>query len=166
MKSRFSVQRMTRIAVVAAAYVALTLLLSFFAYGDIQFRVSEMLMLLCFFNPDYGIALSIGCVISNCFSPFAVLDVPVGTAATVLAACLMWKSRRLWVASLYPVLCNAVLVGLELSVIYGLPMLATMGSVAIGEFTVVTVVGLPVFSLLRRNPVFMRAIQARDHALR
>ena len=55
----FSARRVTTVGVVTALYVALTLMCSNFAYGQIQFRVSEMLMLLCFYNKDYIVSMTL-----------------------------------------------------------------------------------------------------------
>ena len=39
-----------KLAIIAALYVTLTYALSFLSYNEIQFRVAEILMLLCFFK--------------------------------------------------------------------------------------------------------------------
>ncbi len=45
-----------------------------------QFRISEMLNFLAFYNPKYIIGVTIGCMIANLFSTF-MIDVfkPMGT---------------------------------------------------------------------------------------
>lgn len=43
-------KKVIRISLVAALYVALTLALSWISYGEIQFRIAEILVLLCFFS--------------------------------------------------------------------------------------------------------------------
>ena len=64
-----NVRRITIMSVVSAIYVVLTIALSGLSYGGIQFRVAEALMLLCVFKKEYCVALSVGCLISNMFSP-------------------------------------------------------------------------------------------------
>lgn len=54
-------KKVIRISLVAALYVALTLALSWISYGEIQFRIAEILVLLCFFRKDYAISMIIGC---------------------------------------------------------------------------------------------------------
>ena len=61
------IKDIVRLAIVAAMYVLFTVV-NPFSYNAIQFRISEILMLLCFFRKDYTIALIIGCFISNFFS--------------------------------------------------------------------------------------------------
>ena len=154
---KFSTKRLVTLAFVAAVYVALTYALGFMAYGNIQFRVAEALMLLCFYKKDYGIALTVGCFIANMFSPMA-LDMVFGTAATVLAVLLIYISPNIFVASLAPVFTNAVIVGAELSYCFETPFWINAFEVAFGEFVCVSVVGVIVFKLVEKNAAVMRLI--------
>ena len=70
----FSARRLTNMGLIAAIYVVATMLCSSLAYGQVQFRISEVLMLLCYFNKDYIISLSIGCLIVNLFSTLGMVD--------------------------------------------------------------------------------------------
>ena len=114
---------------IAAIYVVATMLCSSLAYGQVQFRISEVLMLLCYFNKDYIISLSIGCLIVNLFSTLGMVDVVFGTLATVVAAVLIYLLRNkvnLVVASLFPVISNAVIVGFELTYVFKTPLLVNI----------------------------------------
>ena len=71
-------------AIVAALYVALTWLLAPISYGSIQFRISEILILLVFFNPKYALPIVLGTFISNTTSSLGWYDMVFGTAATLL----------------------------------------------------------------------------------
>lgn len=159
----FNARRITRIGVVAALYVALTLSLSFLAYRDIQFRVAEALMLLCFFNKDYIIALTVGCFIANLFSPMAI-DMLVGTGATLIAAIPMYLLRkqgslpRMIICSLFPVISNGFIVAAELKIAYGSPFWLSVATVGLGEFVCVTIGGVTLFSQLSKNKTFMTTI--------
>ena len=66
---------MADIAIVAAIYVVLTITppLNAISYGAYQFRISEMMNFLAFYNPKYIIGVTIGCMIANFFS-FGVID--------------------------------------------------------------------------------------------
>ncbi|MBR1723948.1 MAG: QueT transporter family protein [Ruminococcus sp.] len=156
-----STRRITRIGVTAAIYVALTLALSSLSYGSVQFRVAEALMLLCLFSKDYVFSLTIGCFIANIFSSVGVIDTVVGTSATLLAGLgiyLLRSKLNLLTASFFPVAFNAVLVGLELRLVLGLPLLASMAGVAAGELVCVTVLGSILFKALSVNKQFMHMI--------
>ena len=157
-KNKFSAVRIVKLAAVAAIYVALTYALGFMSYGNIQFRVAEMLMLLCFYKKDYGISLTVGCFIANIFSPMMLMDMVFGTLATVLAVVLIFISPNIYVASLAPVLTNALIVGLELTVSFNTPYWLNAVEVAVGEFVCVSIVGVIVFKLLEKNGAFMKLI--------
>lgn len=154
-----STKRIVKLSLVAAAYVALTLSLSFISYGNIQFRVAEMLMLLCFYKKDYGISLTIGCFIANLFSPMLIWDITFGTLATVLAVLLIYISPNIYIASLAPVITNGIIVGFELNKALSLPFFISCLEVAAGEFVCVTIVGVTAFKLLEKNEKFMAMIK-------
>ncbi len=157
---KFSTKRIARIAIVAALYFAITIAVAPIAFGQVQFRVSEILVLLCFYNKDYCYSMGLGCLLANFFSPMWTFDVPFGTLATVIAVVLMvFWGKNLLIASLFPVIVNGIIVGLELYAAFGLPILMSMVSVAFGELVVVTIVGVPVFKLLEKNQTFMKLIR-------
>jgi uncharacterized membrane protein len=133
-------------AIIAAIYAALTIVMSYSSYGLIQFRVSEILTVLPFFTPAAIPGLFIGCIISNLFSPFALTDIIVGSLATLIAAYLTSKMPNKWLAPLPPVICNAVIVGLELSLTLHQPLWYAILSVGFGE-AVVCFVGGYIFIL-------------------
>ena len=148
------IRTITRNAIVAAIYVVLTVSTTPISYGMIQIRVSEFLMLLCFFRKDYIVGLTLGCFIANIFSPFAI-DMLIGTAATFVACLLICYAsfKNLLLATLYPVLANAIIVGgIELALIeeFGSFWICT-GWVALGEIVAVLFVGYPLFMILWRE---------------
>lgn len=162
MKERFSVKKLAKISIVAAVYFVLTIAISPLSFGNIQFRFSEVLVLLCFFNKDYIFSLTLGCFLANLFSPMAALDVPFGTIATLIAVILVYKSNNLWIASVFPTIINAVIVGIELSIAFGTPFLLNLATVALGEFVVVTVIGVPVMNIMKKNKKIMELIEVSD----
>ena len=80
----FDTKKLTRCALIAAIYVALTMLSNALnlAYGPIQLRFSEAMTVLPFLMPEASWGLFIGCVLSNILSPYGPLDMIVGSAAT------------------------------------------------------------------------------------
>ena len=150
--------RIAKLAAVAAVYVVLTYALGFMSYGSIQFRVAEALMLLCFYRKDYGISMIIGCFVANIFSPMMLMDMIFGTLATAMAVLLIYVSPNLYIASLAPVLTNAVIVGIELTLSFKTPFWLNAAEVAVGEFVCVSVVGVILFKALEKNTKFMRLV--------
>ena len=82
---KITVRDMAQIAPVAAIYIALTMTppLNAISYGAYQFRISEMMNFMAFYNPKYIIGVTIGCMIANFFS-FGLLDVFVGGGSTLV----------------------------------------------------------------------------------
>ena len=159
---KINIKDIVMYASIAAIYVVLTWLFGSLSYGPIQFRISEVLVLLCFFNKKYFIPLTIGCLISNIMSPNA-LDIVFGTLATMISLFFICKSKNLFVASLFPVVFNGLIVALELTVfsgIYDLELyLFYASTVALGEFVCVSILGVLLFTILKKNEEFMKMIQ-------
>ena len=113
----------TDAACIAAIYAALTYLGGFFglSYGPFQVRFSEALTILPIFTPAAIPGLAVGCFIANIGS-FNLLDMVFGTFATLLAALLTYIFRNIrlkklpLLAMLPPVIINAVVIGLEVSI--------------------------------------------------
>ena len=149
---------LTRLALVAAMYVALTLALPALSYDAIQFRFSEILVLLCFYRKDYSVALILGCFIANLFSPLGWYDLVFGVAATAVAVLPMYYFKNVFLAAFLPVVSNGILVGIELRLAFGEPLWFSMGTVALGELTVM-IAGAVIFKFVfEKNAPLMRLI--------
>lgn len=134
----------------AALYMAATLAIAPLGYEAIQFRISEIMVLLAYVDFMYAPGLILGCALSNLFSPLGPIDVVFGTLGTACTMFAITHTKNLFVATLWPtVFC--IFVGIELMLVNGLPLLATTASVMIGEFAVVTLIGYPLFKTLLKN---------------
>lgn len=147
-KGIFNVKNMTRLALVAAMYAVLTVVIAPLAFGEIQFRFSEVLVLLCFYRKDYAPALIVGCFIANLFSPMGLMDIIFGTLATAAAVIPMYYMKNIYLAALLPIVSNGIIVGTELTIAFGTPIWLNMLSVAFGELVVVGIIGIIVFKML------------------
>lgn len=154
-------QFITRTALIAAAYAALTYAFAGLSYEQIQFRISEILVLFAFIEPGYGLGLVLGCILANLASPLGLIDILAGSFATFLALLFIVKVRRLFglnkkaliLASLGPVISNALLVGAELTYLFNTPFLLNAFYVGAGEFTVVSLAGTVVVNSIMKNSV-------------
>ena len=162
---KFTTRDLTLAAIIAAAYATLTMLLPGPSYGYAQLRVAEALTVLPFLFPSAAPGLVIGCLIANLISPYGLVDVVCGTAATGLAAFLTMKMPYKWLAPLPPVLCNGLIVGGMLAWYeagFGpgfWPMFALAGpGVALGEVLACYVLGGLLLAVLPRIPYFCRII--------
>ncbi len=105
---------LARAAVIAALYFALSVAFNAIAFGPVQFRVSEILVLLPLIFPEAIPGLAIGCFFTNFFfSPFGVFDMVLGTLATLIGAIGTYLLRRRPIlATLPPIIANTLLVPL------------------------------------------------------
>ena len=155
--------RLAVMALIAAAYAALTVLLAPISYGPVQYRVSEAFTALPFLMPGAVWGVTLGCILANLYTG-SILDIVFGSLATLLAGLLTaWfgkkgntvKNRIL--GCLMPVLFNAVIVGAVLTWGYQIQEfespLASYGfnalTVGIGEVGVLYLIG---YTLIRQLP--------------
>ena len=170
-------------ATYAAATLVTLLLLQGLAWGPVQFRISEAVCVLALLTPAAVPGLTVGCLVANLIAlvvngtgALGLLDVVFGRLATFLGALWCWKMReRPKVALLGPVLANALIVPAYLPLMlqglgfYTIPFTSIaldgaylpmylFGLVAtgLGEALVMYVLGLPLFSALKRFNVAKR----------
>lgn len=166
---------LTEGAVIAAAYVILTLPFAQFAFGPIQFRLAEALTALAALTPAAIPGLFIGCLLTNAFfnpSPLGLIDIIFGSLATLAAAVLTWQLQRSvtirrlpdrWARGLKyclvllpPVVINAIVVGLYLPFLIPdtphtvLVIAGFMLTIFLSEAVVVYLIGLPLLLTLRK----------------
>ena len=151
----------TRAAVIAAIYCALTLLLRPISYGEVQLRVSEALTILPVLTPAAVPGLFIGCLLmgvcsgldpmANLLGGSTVIDIVFGSLATLGAALVTRKLRnKPALAALAPVLFNAVIIGLVLSGLSDMPLPLIMLWIGLGEAAACYALGLPLLYMLKR----------------
>jgi len=169
---KIPVRKLAYAAVVGAAYAALTMLLYPISYGPVQFRVSEVLCILPFFDPIYAVGLFVGCAIANLISSAGILDIVFGSLATLAAGlCTARIGRgghslgRCIAGCAMPVVWNGVVVGAVLAaagtvtrdtfwaayILYG-------AEVAGGEALVLYGLGLPLLYFLPNLKIFSRLV--------
>lgn len=159
------VKSLVRNSIVAAIYFLLTLITFPISFGLIQVRISEALVLLCFFNPEYAIGVTIGCLLSNAFGPgnLGVLDIVFGTLATLISCVLVSLFKNLLISAIFPIVINGFVIGAILKfTTESLPYFALVGFVALGELIAI-LIGYILMSILRKNEHFMELIGAKKH---
>lgn len=153
---KFSTKQIAFCGLIAAMYVVFTWVLGEFGYGPIQFRFSECMTVLPFCFPVATAGLTVGCFLANLMSTVGPLDLVLGTLATLLG-CLgtqLCRKRDLWwMAPLPPVISNAVIIGIMLTLYsetktlaYFLTMAAQVG---LSELVCCYGLGLPLLLLIR-----------------
>ena len=177
---KWSVRHITQAAVIAAAYIVLTLPLAQFAFGPVQFRLAEALAVLAALTPAAIPGLFLGCLLANTLNPqsLGLVDILFGSLATLISAWLTWRltvfykartrhgqddgqARRLtWlehvIVLLPPIVVNALVVGFYLPFL--LPdqtitpglIAGFMFSIFISQSVVILVIGLPLLLALEK----------------
>lgn len=157
--------KLVKMALIVAIYVAVTGVFAPISFGNIQFRISEILVLLIFVDGVYLVPLTLGCAISNfLFSTMGLVDVICGTGATFLALVMIYLTKQfmikrdvknitliLFASSVWAAIVNGVIVGAELYYVLQLPFWLSVIEVAVGEFVVVSIVGVMVFKYILSN---------------
>ena len=149
---------LARAAMIAALYVVLTYLaaaLGLSGQNAIQVRFSEALCVLPYFTAAAVPGVTLGCLLANLLTGAHMLDVLLGTLATLLGAIgtrLLKKWRFL--APLPPIVANTVIVPFVLRYAYlttdvGMPYLFL--TVGIGELISVGVLGMLLLFALQKH---------------
>ena len=147
---KLNLKDFTRIAMIAAIYTVVSLVLAPISFSSIQVRIAEALTILpLVYEPSiWGVTL--GCFLTNLIgaatgvNPTGMIDAVVGTLATLLAAICTYRLRNRTVKGvpvwsiLMPVIFNFFFVGAELAVLFFdgnffLGLLIMGSEVAVGE---------------------------------
>ncbi len=145
----------TRAAMIGAIYAVLTVIFAPISYGMIQVRIAEMLMVLPYFTAAAVPGLFVGCLIANIFGGHGILDIVFGSLATLVSAAIVLRLKNKYLVPLPPVIINAVVVGLVLSVVLELPFYLTAVWVGVGQIVACYGLGLPLlFLLLKHRHIF------------
>ena len=164
----------TRIAMIAAIYTVISLVLAPITYGPIQVRIAEVLTLLpLIYTPSiYGV--TIGCFLTNLIgaitgvNPTGIMDSIIGTTATLLAALGTYYFRNHKIhgipvlSILMPVLFNFIFIGMELGYLlfpddFIRGSLICGAEVAVGEFISV-VIGYFIIKILNNTKIFQEEV--------
>jgi uncharacterized membrane protein len=146
-------------AIIAAIYASLTIVLMPLSYGVMQVRVSEALTILPAFTPAAIPGLFVGCLVANIVGPYGVMDMVLGSIATLLAALCSYRLRdRQWLVPLPPVIANGLIIGAMLHYAYGLPVSlpACILWVALGEALACYGIGFPLMKYLNKRKTLFR----------
>ncbi len=160
-------KNIAKAAMIGALYVLLTYLQNILFPGTtsaaIQFRASEALMMLSLFTPSAIYGLTAGCFVANIISGMP-LDMIIGSFATLLTTILIFYTKNIkikdfpFLSLLFPALCNGLIVGTEIQFFYigkfhWLSLLTQIGCVALGEFAVTIILGIPFYIFIKKTNI-------------
>lgn len=147
---------LTQAAMIAALYVVLTFIANAFglASGAIQVRLAEALTVLPFFTPAAIPGLYVGCLLANLLTGGCLLDILVGSLATLIGALGARALRKWkWLVPLPNIVANTLIVPFVLIVGYGLAdaWWYLMLTVGIGEIISGGILGMILLSVLKKH---------------
>ena len=146
------VKYLVKAGLIAAIYVVLVLVFSFSSFGPIQFRIAEALTILPFFTSAAIPGIFVGCLIANLLGGAIIWDVVFGSLASLLAAYISYRLRKNeWLVPIPPIVINSVVIGIMLKYAYGFGdgLLVLMGSVFMGQFVAVYILGMVLLKALK-----------------
>ncbi|WP_066295296.1 QueT transporter family protein [Bacillus sp. FJAT-29937] len=151
--------------ILAALYIAVSMLIQPFGFTNIQFRVSEMFNHLIVFNKKYIFGIVLGVFLTNLlFSPIVAYDLIFGVGQSLISLLITMACCRfiknIWARMAVNTLVftfTMFLIALELHLAYGWPFKLTWLTTAIGEF-VVMAVGMPIMYALNKRVNFEKTI--------
>lgn len=148
----WSVISLTKMALITALYVVVTIFLAPFSFGAIQLRFSELFNFLPLFNKRYIPAVTLGVAISNIASPLGFVDVIIGSVSTFFVLLLSYYVTKQLKSPIKKMVLTAIICSLsmftvagQLTYFYHLPFFYTWLTVAIGELLSMTVGGILIY---------------------
>ena len=151
------------IAVYAALYAALVVVLGGISYGPGQVRIADaMIAAVPLLGVPGVLGHTLGVFIANIFSPAGPIDLlnTIPSFAMSFVVYYVYKRTKndytvIGTCVAYSVVLG-VTVGWMLSYLYALPLILTMVYVAIGNIIASVLIGWPLFKLLKKTGVFQR----------
>lgn len=155
------IRTLTYGALTAALYVVLTELSAAMglASGAIQLRLSEMLTILPVFTVGAVPGLFIGCLIANLITGCLPWDIVLGSLATLAGAYFTYRFRsKPYLAPVFPIAANALIVPPVLMYVYGIPggYWYFLLTVTIGEVLSCGVLGMILYRAVKRTGFFAK----------
>ena len=146
---------------IAAVYIALTMVFAPISFSFIQVRIAEILTITPLFTSAAIPGLFIGCFFANLLGDAIVYDILFGSLATLIGAIggYMLRKNR-WLVPLPAVLANTLIVPFVLKYGYGseVPIILMMAYIFIGEMISCYLLGEILATALLKHPSIRKHI--------
>jgi len=162
-KVKIQTKEIALIAVYAALYAALVVVLGAFSYGPINIRIADALLSVVPLVGFVGVlGHTLGVFVANIFSSVGVVDLLNTIPSFAMSFLVYYLYKR--TKNDYAVLASSIAyslvlgttVGWMLSSVYNMPLVPTIAWVIVGNLIVTTLIGWPMFKLLKRTGVFQK----------
>jgi uncharacterized membrane protein len=163
MRLKIRTKNLAVIAIYAALYAALVVVLGGYSYGPIQVRIADSLVdAVPLLGLPGVLGHTLGVFIGNIFSTAGPIDLlnTIPSFAMSFVVYYVYKRTKndytvIGTCIAYSVVLG-VTVGWMLSYLYSLPLLPTIAYVAIGNVIASVLIGWPLFKALKKTGVFQR----------
>ncbi len=153
-------------ALIAALYIAVSLIGEPIMFMNIQFRIPEMFNHLIIFNKKYFFGIVMGVFVTNIFSPLGVYDLIFGLGHSIISLFIILLLARyikntlaLMIAGTMVFTFNMFIVAYEIYLVSEMPISFSWMwlTTAIGEFTIMAI-GIPVMYALNKRLKFNQLV--------
>lgn len=152
-------------AIIAALYIAITMLVAPISFGQVQFRIAEMFNHLIAFNPRYMVGVVLGVFISNfLLSSVGPVDLIFGVGHTIITLGIFISIckfvKNIWarlIINTFLFTFTMFIIAYQLNLVLDFPFWETWLFVAAGEF-VVLAISAPIMYALNKRLDFKKII--------
>ena len=142
-------------SMIAAVYVALTLIFAPISFNLIQVRIAEALCILPLFTSVAIPGLYLGCLLGNAIAGAAIYDVIFGSLATLIGAFVGYLLRHnRWLVPIPSVISNMLIIPFILKYVYmvEVPIIIQMLYIGVGEIISCYILGEILGTALLKHP--------------
>lgn len=150
---------------VAALYIAVSMLIQPFGFTNIQFRLSELFNHLIVFDKKYFVGIILGVLLANLFlSPLGIYDLLFGVGMSAISLLMTMGVSRFLKNTWRRMTLNTIIFSFNMWIIafmlwlaLGLPFLFTWVTTAVSEL-VVMAIGMPIIYALHKRMKFDKLV--------
>ena len=142
-------------SMIAAVYVAITLIFAPISFNLIQVRIAEALCILPLFTSVAIPGLYLGCLLGNAIAGAAIYDVIFGSLATLIGAFVGYLLRHnRWLVPIPSVISNMLIIPFILKYVYmvEVPIIIQMLYIGVGEIISCYILGEILGTALLKHP--------------
>lgn len=151
------------IAIYAALYASLVVVLGAFSYGPVQIRIADaMLAAVPLLGLPGVLGHTLGVFIANIFSTAGLIDLlnTIPSFAMAFVVYYVYKHSKNDYTVIATCVAYSVVIGVTvgwmLSYLYGYPLVITIAYVCIGNIIASVLIGWPVFKVLKKTGVIQK----------
>lgn len=152
----WSASSLTKMALISALYIVITLFLAPISFGLLQLRLSELFNYLAVYNKRYILAVSIGVAFANIVSPMGIIDMLTGSLSTYAVLAISYKltrkmgtHKKLATTALICSLSMFTIAG-QLTLFYQLPFFYSWLVIGLGELFSMTIGALLIYWISKK----------------